>query len=81
MKPRIYRRHVLNRHSGRATIAEEVTTVSNIYTHLKLCKNDNHVDFCMAALISHMHPTLINVIGCLTSFYDEISATVFDAKM
>ena len=31
-----------------------------------ILNNDNHVDFCMVSFISHMHPTLINAIACVT---------------
>ena len=65
MKPRIYRRHPLNMHLGRATIAEGVSKQNS--HPFKLCKKkDNLVDFGMVICISHMQPTLIKAIGCVT---------------
>ena len=65
MKPRIYRRHALNVHLGRATIAEEVSK-QNSHPFKAIQKKDNHVDFGMVMCISHMHPTLIKAIVYVT---------------
>ena len=62
MKPRIYRRHPLNMHLGRATIAEGVGK-QNSHPFKVMQKKDNHVAFCMVMCISHMHSTLIKAIG------------------
>ena len=63
MKPRIYRCHTLKMHFERAKIAEGVS-IQKINSHS--CKKDNYVDFSMVSRISHMHPTLIKAIGCVT---------------
>ena len=65
MKPRIYRRHPLNMHLGRATIAEGVSK-QNSHPFKVMQKNHNHLDFCMVMCISHMHSTLIKAIGYVT---------------
>ena len=51
MKPRIYRRHPLHMHLGRAKIAEGVSI------HCNKCKNDKHVDIRMGSVISLVHHT------------------------
>ena len=62
MKPPIYRRHPLKMHFERAKLQKG--SVYKIYSHS--CKKDNYVDFSMVSCISHMHPTLIKAIGCVT---------------
>ena len=64
MKPQIYRRHPLNMHLGRATIAEGVSKQNS--HPFKVMEENNHVDFGMVMCISHMHPTLMKFIGCVT---------------
>ena len=64
MKPRIYRRHSLNMHLGRETIAEGVSKQNS--HPFKVMQKDNHVAFCMVMCISHMHSTLIKAIGYVT---------------
>ena len=32
----------------------------------RYAKKDNHVDFGMVMCISHMHPTLMKAVGCVT---------------
>ena len=51
-------------HLGRATIAEGVSKQNS--HPFKVMQKDNHVDFGMVMCISHMHPTLIKAIGCMT---------------
>ena len=62
MKPRIYRRHSLDMHLGRATITEGVSK-QNSHLFKVMQKEDDHVDFCMVMCISHLHSTLIKPIG------------------
>ena len=65
MKPRIYRRHPLYMHLGRATIAERVSKQNS--HPFKVMQKDNHANFGMGMCISpRMHPTLIKAIGCVT---------------
>ena len=64
MQPRIYKHHHLNRHLGRATIAEGVSKQNS--HPFKVMQKDNHINFCMVSCISHMHPTLIKAIACVT---------------
>ena len=64
MKPRIYRRHPLNMHLGRATIAEGASKQNS--RPFKVMQKDNNVDFCMVMRISHMHSTLTKAIGYVT---------------
>ena len=64
MKPRIYRCHPLNMHLGKATISEGVRKQNS--HPFKVMQKDNHVDFGMVMCISHMHPTLIKAISCVT---------------
>ena len=64
MKPRIYRRHPLNMHLGRATIAEGVSKQNS--HPFKVMQKDNNLDFGVVMCISHMHPMLIKAIGCVT---------------
>ena len=74
MKPRIYRRHPLNGHLGRATIAEGVNKQNSHPFKVMQKNNNNHVVFCMVLCISHMHPMLTKAIGCVTvviEFYAE----------
>ena len=64
MKRRIYIRHPLNIHLGRATIAKGVSKQNS--HPFKVMQKDNHVDFCMVMCISHMLSTLIKAFGCVT---------------
>ena len=84
MKPRIYEGHPLKRHLGRATIAEWVSKQNSHPFKLKQ-KKDNHVDFCMASCISHMHSTLIKAIGFVTGVIEllccKTSAAINDVKV
>ena len=64
MKPRIYRRHPLNTHFGRTTIAEGVRYQNS--HPFKVMQKDTHVDFVMVMCIPHMHLTLIKAFGCVT---------------
>ena len=64
MKPRIYRRHPLNRHLERATIAEGVSK-QNSHPFKVMQKKTIMWIFCMVSCISHKHPTLIKAIGCV----------------
>ena len=66
MKPCIYRRHPINMHLGRATIAEGVSKQNSHPLKVMQKNNNNHVDFCMVMCISHMHSTLIKAIGYVT---------------
>ena len=68
MKPRIYRRHPLCIHLGRATIAEGVSEQNS--HPFKVMQKDNHANFGMGMCISHMHPTLIKAIGCVTGMIE-----------
>ena len=66
MKPRNYRRHPLDMHLGRATIAEGVIK-QNSHPFKVMQKGQScGVDFCMVMCISHMHSTLITAIGYVT---------------
>ena len=71
MKPRICRRHPLNMHLGRTTIAEGVSKQNS--HPFKVMQKDNYVDFCMVICISHMHSTLIKAIGYVTVMLKNIS--------
>ena len=64
MKPRIHRRHPLNMHLGRATIAEGASKQNS--HPFKVMQKGNRVDVCMVMCISHMHSTLIKDIGYVT---------------
>ena len=66
MKPRIYRRHPLNMHFGRATVAEGVSKQNS--HPFKVVKKRQLYGFCMVMCISHMHSTLIKAIGYVTGF-------------
>ena len=65
MKPRIYRRHPLNLHLGRATIAEGVSK-QNSHPFKVMQKRQSCVFFCIIMCISHMHFTLIKAIDYVT---------------
>ena len=64
MTPRIYRRHPLNMHLGRATIGEGVSKQNS--HPFKVMQKRRSLDFCMVMCISHMHSTLIKAIGYVT---------------
>ena len=64
MKPRIYRRHPLNMHLGRARIAEGVSKQNS--HSFKVMQKRQSCGFCMVMCISHMHSMLIKAIGYVT---------------
>ena len=64
MKPRIYRRHPLNMHLGRASIAEGVSK-QNLHPFKVMQKTIMWMFFTVMC-ISHMHPTLLKAIGYVT---------------
>ena len=65
MKPRIYRRHPLNMHLGRATIAHRVSK-QNLHPFKVIMQKRQSCDFYMVMCSSHMHLMLIKTIGCVT---------------
>ena len=65
MKPLMYRRYPLNRHLRRAKFPEGLSK-QNSHPFKVMQKKDNQVDSCTVSCISHMHPTLIKAIGCVT---------------
>ena len=64
MKPRIYRRHPLNMHLGRATIAEGVSKQNS--HPFKVMQKRQACGVLYGNVISHMHSTLIKAIGYVT---------------
>ena len=64
MKPRIFRRHPLNVHLERATIAEGI---SKQKSHpFKVMQKRQLCGFGMVMCMSQMHSTLIKAIGYMT---------------
>ena len=67
MKPLIYRRHPLNRHSGREATAEGVSKhkITSVIIHAKIAI----MWFVYVFFIFHIHSTLVKTIDCLTDVY------------
>ena len=85
MKPRIYRRHPLNRHLGRATLAEGVSKQNS---HSLKVMQDRHscgILYGLVYLSYASEATLIKAIGCVTGVIEllscKISAAVNDVKV